>query len=113
MKREGMRNTDGVGDLNEDSSAETSADERFGDPSGGIGSGSIDLGVVLAGEGAATVGSPAAVSVNNDLTAGETSVRLGATDDEAAGGLDVVDCVLVEHLGWDNLVHNLRKIRKG
>ena len=58
------------------------------------------------------MGSPAAVSVNNDLTAGETSVGLWATDDEAAGGLDVVDCVLVEHFGGDDLVHNLETVRK-
>ena len=107
MKRKWVRNTDGVRDLDENSSAETGADERLGDPSGGVGGRSVDLGVVLAGEGSATVGAPAAVSVDDDLTAGQTGIGLRAANDEAARRLDVVDCVVVEHLGRDDLVDDL------
>lgn len=107
MKRKWVRNTDGVRDLDENSSAETGADERLGDPSGGVGGRSVDLGVVLAGEGSATVGAPAAVSVDDDLTAGQTGVGLRTANDEAARRLDVVDRVVVEHLGRDDLVDDL------
>ena len=78
-----MRNTNRIRDLDKNTSAETSADERLGDPSGGVGGRSIDLGVVLAGEGSATVGAPAAVSVDDDLTASQTGVRLRTANDEA------------------------------
>ena len=36
--------------LDEASLCKTSLDQRLGDPSGGVGSGSVDLGVVLSGE---------------------------------------------------------------
>jgi hypothetical protein len=35
------------------------------------------------------VGSPATVSVDDDLTAGETGITLGTTDDEQTRGLDL------------------------
>ena len=78
-----MRNADSVRDLDKNTSAETGADERLGDPSGGVGGRSIDLGVVLAGEGSTTVGAPAAVSVDDDLTASQTGVGLRAANHEA------------------------------
>ena len=102
-----MRNTDRVRDLDKNSSAETSADKRLSNPSGGVGSRSVDLGVILAGEGSTTVGAPTSVSVNDDLTASQTGVRLRTANNEAARRLDVVDCVVVKHLGGDNLVDDL------
>ena len=35
------------------------------------------------------MGAPTAVSVDDDLAASQTSITLGATDDEEAGGLNL------------------------
>merc|ERR1712168_1522379 len=87
---EWLGDTDGVGDLHQDASAESGLDEGFGDPAGGVGGGTIHFGEVLSGESATTVGTPASVSVDDDLTASQTGVSHGTTDDEFAGRLQVV-----------------------
>lgn len=86
---EGLSNTNGVGELNERTAGEAGSDEGLGDPAADVGSRTVDLGKVLAGESTTTVATPATVRVDNDLTAGEAGVALGTTDDEAAGGLDL------------------------
>ena len=107
VEREGLRDTNGVGKLDKGTAGEASLDERLGDPAAEIGSGTVDLGVVLSGESTTTVGTPATVGVDDDLTAGKTSVTLGTTDDEETRGLDVVDGLLVEVLGGDDLLDDL------
>jgi len=101
---EGFGDTDGIRDLDEDAFAKTGLDEGLGDPSGGISGGSVDLGEVLSGEGAATVGSPTTVGVDDDLTAGQTGITHGATDDELAGWLEMVDGVIIQILGGDDFL---------
>merc|ERR1712168_630386 len=96
---EWLGDTDGVGDLNQDASAESGLDEGFGDPAGGVGGGTIHFGEVLAGESATTVGAPSSVSVDDDLTACQTGVSHGTADDEFAGRLQVVDGVPIQVLG--------------
>ena len=86
---EGLGNTDGVGQLHECATGELGLDQRLGDPARKVGGGTVDLGVVLSGESTTTVGTPATVGVDNDLTSGKTSVTLGTTDDEETGGLDL------------------------
>ena len=107
----GLRDTDGVRELDKGSLGEASGDEGLGDPSGSVSGGSVDLGPVLSGEGSSTVGSPTTVSVNNDLSASETGVTLRATDNESAGRLDVVDGSVVEEVlgddGLDDLLEDL------
>lgn len=49
--------------------SESSSDDGLGHPSGGVGSGPVHLGGVLAAEGSASVGTPPAIGVNDDLTA--------------------------------------------
>ncbi len=58
--------------------------ERLGDPAGKIRGGTVDLGVVLAREGSASVSSPTAVGVDDDLSAGEAGITLWSTNDEEA-----------------------------
>lgn len=87
--RERLGNTNGVGELNEGSASEASVDEGLGDPTGEVGSGAIDLGVVLSRESTTTVGTPSTVGVNDNLAASETSVTLRTTDDEEARRLDL------------------------
>ena len=92
VDREGLGDTDGVRELDEGTAGEAGGDKRLGDPAADVGSRAIDLGEVLAGEGATTVGTPAAVGVDDDLAASQTGITLGATDDEEARGLDLADC---------------------
>jgi hypothetical protein len=89
---EGLGDTNGVRELNEGAAGEAGSDERLGDPAADVGSRAVDLGEVLAGEGTATVGAPAAVGVDDDLATGQTGVTLGTADDEEAGGLDLGGC---------------------
>lgn len=86
---EGLGNTNGVRELDKSSSGETSSNEGLGDPSSNVGSRSIDLGVILARESTATVSTPATVGVDNDLSAGQTGITLGTTNDEETRGLDL------------------------
>ena len=99
--------TNGVRELNEDTAGEASGNEGLGNPSGSVSGGSVDLGEVLAGESATTVGTPTTVGINNDLSASETGVTLRTTNDETARGLDVVDGLVVEEVGGDDLLDDL------
>jgi hypothetical protein len=92
---ERLGDTNGVRELDESTASELGVDERLGDPTGEVGSGTVDLAVVLSGESTTTVGTPATVGVNNDLAASKTGVTLGTTNDEVARGLNlrcVSDC---------------------
>ena len=86
---EGLGNADGVRKLHAGTLAESGLDDGLGHPTAGVGGRAIDLGGVLSGEGSATVGTPTAVGVNDDLTAGEAGISLRSTDDELATGVDV------------------------
>lgn len=89
---EGLSDADGVGELDQGTAGEASSDKGLGDPATDVGGGTIDLGEILSGESTSTVGTPATVSVDDDLTAGETGVTLGTTNDEEARGLDLNEC---------------------
>lgn len=104
---EGLSNTDGVRELDKDTTSQLGVDQRLGDPSGNVGSGTVDLGVVLSGEGTTTVGTPSTVGVDDDLTTGQTGVTLGTTDDEQTRGLQVVDSAVIKQVGGDDLLDDL------
>ena len=53
------------------------------------------------------MGAPAAVRVDDDLAAREAGVALGAADDEAARGVEMVDRLVVEELGGDHRLDNV------
>lgn len=86
----GLSDTNGVGQLDQGAAGEAGGDQGLGNPTGQVGGGTVDLGKVLAGEGTTTVGTPAAVGVDNDLTTSQTGVTLGTTDDEEARWLDLL-----------------------
>lgn len=86
---EGLGDTNGVGELDESTTGELGVDEGLGDPTGEVGGRTVDLAVVLAGEGTTTVGTPATVGVDDDLAASKTGVTLGTTNDEVTRGLDL------------------------
>mmetsp|Transcript_24886 Transcript_24886/g.41608 ORF Transcript_24886/g.41608 Transcript_24886/m.41608 type:complete len:398 (+) Transcript_24886:450-1643(+) len=104
---QGIGHADRVRHLNEAAAGEASGDDRLGSLTHDVSARAIDLGGVLAGEGTTTVGAPSTIGVDNDLATGETGVAVGATDHEAARGVEVVDGLVVKVLGGDNLQHNL------
>ena len=103
--------TDGVGQLHQASVGKAGSHKGLGDPTGSVGGGSVHLGGILTGEGSTTVGTPATISINDDLSAGQTSITVGATDHEATGGVQVVHGLLVQVLsrdhGLDDVLHKL------
>ena len=64
-------------------------DDVLGQVAADVGGRAVDLGRVLAGEGAAAVRGRAAVGVDDDLAAGQAGVAVRAADLEAAGRVDV------------------------
>ena len=82
--RQGLSNTDGVRELDEGTAGKASGNEGLCDPTSGVRGRAIDLGEVLSGESTSTVGTPTAVCVDDDLAAGQTSITLRTTNDEAS-----------------------------
>ncbi len=101
--------TDGVGQLNEDTVGQTSRDDGLGDPTGSVGSRAIDLGGILTREGSTTVGTPTTIGINDDLAASQTSITVWTTDDEAARWVQVVDGLVVEVLSRDDRLDDVLK----
>ena len=83
-----MGDADRVGDLDLAALGEAGGDDVLGDVAGRVGGRAVDLGRVLAGEGAAAVAGHAAVGVDDDLAAGEAGVADRAADHELAGRVD-------------------------
>ena len=98
-----LGDTDGVGDLEQGATGETRGDDGLGRLAGDVRAGAVDLGRVLSGEGAAAVGAPATVGVDDNLTTGQTGVTVRTTDDKSSGRVQVEDGVGVEVLLRDNL----------
>ena len=93
-EREGFGDTNGVRQLNKGPAGKLGVYERFGDPSGEVCSRSIDLGIILSGESTSTMGTPATVGVDNDLSSSQASVTLRTTNDEETRGLNLVKSVI-------------------
>src|SRR5262245_64435885 len=68
---------------------EARGDDILGDVPRDVSSRAIDLGRVLAAEGAASVPSAATVGIDNDLAPGQPAVPVRPTDQEAASRVDV------------------------
>ena len=85
-----LGDADGVGELHFAALGQAGGDDVLGDVAGHVGGAAVDLGRVLAAEGAAAVPAPAAVGVDDDLAARQAAVAVRAADDELAGRVDVV-----------------------
>ena len=94
IDRQRLGDADGVGELDDAAICQARGDNVLREIAGGIGGRAIDLGRVLAGEGAAAMGRCAAIGVDNDLAAGEAAIAVGPADDELARRVDVPDAVL-------------------
>jgi hypothetical protein len=80
VQRKRLGNADGVGDLNKATASQAGSHDGLGDPPRGVRGTTVDLAVVLAGERTTSMGAPAAVGVDNDLAASETSITLSELD---------------------------------
>ncbi|EGE55812.1 hypothetical protein RHECNPAF_850048 [Rhizobium etli CNPAF512] len=89
IDRQRLRDADRVGELDRAAVGKAGGHDVLGEVAGGIGGRTVDLGRVLAGECAAAMRSRTAVSVDDDLAAGEAGVAIRAADDELAGRVDV------------------------
>src|SRR5690606_21564727 len=98
---------DGVGHLHFATGREAGGHDVLGHVTRGVRGAAIDLGRILAGEGAAAVAAHAAVGVDDDLASGESAIAHGAADDEAAGGVDEITGLAVEQVGGDHRLHAL------
>lgn len=86
---ERLSNTDSIGELDEGTASKLGVNKRLGDPSSNVGSGTVNLGVVLSRESTTTVSTPTTVGVDNDLATSQTGITLRSTDDEQARWLDL------------------------
>src|SRR6202521_4808807 len=101
VDRDRLGDPDGVSQLDLDALGNAGGHQVLRDVAGHVAGGTVHLGGVLAGEGAAAMASDTAVGVDDDLAAGQAAVALRAADDEAAGGVDVEDGALVQQAGRD------------
>ena len=99
--------TDCVGELNLTTCGETGRHDVLRHIAAHVGRRAVDLGRILAGEGASTMAAHAAVGVDDDLPAGEAGVSLRPSDDETSGRVDEELGLLGEHLGGDDLANHL------
>ena len=102
VDRQRVGDANGVRELDEGPAAQLVGHEGFGDPTRGVGRGTIDFGGVLTAEGTASVRAPSAVRVNDDLAAGESGVAVRTSDDEASRRIEMVNGLVVEVLFGDD-----------
>src|SRR5262249_20397715 len=98
--RHGVDDADRVSDLDHAPVGEAGRHYVLGDVPSHVGGRPVDLGRVLAREGAAAVRTRAAVGIDDDLAARHPRVPHRSTGDEAPGRVDVEREVLaIHHLG--------------
>ena len=94
IDRQRLGDADGIGELDGAAPGKAGGDDILGEVAGSIGGRAVDLGRVLAGEGAAAMRSSAAVSIDDDLAPGQPAIAIRTANIEFAGGIDVPDGVL-------------------
>merc|ERR1719491_410624 len=95
-ERQRLRDTDCVRELHQYALAETTLDERLGHLPADVSGRPVDLRRVLAGESTTAVGTPTAVSINDNFPASEAGIALRATNDELPRGVDMKVCEIAE-----------------
>ena len=83
-----LSDPDGIGELYEYFVSDASSDEVLRYVASCIGCRAVYLRGVLAREGTTTMGSLTSVGVDDDLTACESGISVGTTDDELTRGVD-------------------------
>ena len=88
VEANGLSDADGIGHLDENLVCHTRSHEILGNVASRIGRRAVDLRGILARESATAMGTLATIGVNNNLSACQTSVAVGATNDELARRVD-------------------------
>src|SRR5690606_1315519 len=99
-----LGHADGVGHLNLATFGEAGGNNVLGYVTPGIGGAAVNLGRILAGEGATTMAGHAAVGVDNDLAPGQAAVTHRPADNELAGRVDVILGVGMQQLGRNHVL---------
>ena len=94
IDRQRLGHADRIGELDGAAPGEAGGNHVLGEIAGGIGGGAVDLGRILAGEGAAAMRGGAAIGVDDDLAAGQPTVAIGAANVEFSRRIDVPDRLL-------------------
>ena len=89
IDRKWLGDTDRVGQLNHAFFCKAGRHNIFCHPARGVSSRPVDLGRILAGERTAAMRGSAAVSVDDDLSTGQSAIAIRAADNEAPGRVDV------------------------
>jgi hypothetical protein len=121
---EGFSNANGITQLDEGTTAKARCNKGLGDPTRCIRCRTIDLGVILhvnnrpkqytfdrvlylPGESSATMSTPSTIRINNDFASRNACITLGSTNNESATRLDMVDCLFIQKVLWNDLLDNL------
>merc|ERR1712232_983254 len=108
-QRQRLGNANGIRQLNKAPLSESTLHNRLGHLTADVSSRPINLGWVLAGESAATVSTPAAVGVDDDLASSKASITLRATNDELARWVQVqVRVLTVQAQSWSSVLQDDR-----
>ena len=81
---------DRVGQLDFTAFGQTGGDNVLGNVTSHVGGAAIDLGGILSAKGTTAVSAPAAVGIDDDLSARQSAIALGTSDDEPPGRIDVI-----------------------
>ena len=91
IDRQRLGDADRIGKLKGAAIAQSRGDDVLGEIARGVGRRAVDLGRILAREGAAAVRRRAAVGVDDDLASREAAIAVGPADIELARRIDVPD----------------------
>ena len=86
---------------------QTCGNDIFSNVTCSISSTAVNLRGVLAAESTAAMTSHAAIGINDDFTAGQTSITLRTADNETTGRVDVVFGFRIQHFCGNNRCNNL------
>src|SRR5262249_31862767 len=89
VERDRLRHADRIGNLQRAFIGKPGSYDFLGEVARGVSGRALDLSRVLAGEGAAAGGRRAAVSIDDDLAAGDAAVAVRTADHETSGRIDV------------------------
>ena len=96
---DGMRLADRVSHLHLAALGQTRGHDVLGHPAHGVRRGPVDLGRVLAGEGAPAMSCHTAVGVDDDLATRESGIAHGSAHLEAPGGVDQKPVAIARQVG--------------
>ena len=85
---------------------ESVGNNRLGNISSVVSSGSVDLGIILSRESTTSMWAPSSVGIDDDLSSSKTGISSWSTNVEFSGWVDD-DLGVDEHLSWDDLLDDL------